>query len=115
MVWITNYDILTVPFYQKFDSHIKGTAKNADLLMGIGETVGCGERHSTYKELLESLKIHEVNKGEYDWYINMKKLKPLNTSGFGMGIERFLMWVLKASDIRNMQICLRFNGEKDIL
>ena len=115
LVWITNYDILTVPFYQKFDSHIKGTAKNADLLMGIGETVGCGERHSTYKELLESLKIHEVNKEEYDWYINMKKLKPLNTSGFGMGTERFLMWVLKASDIRNMQICLRFNGEKDIL
>ena len=28
-----------------------------------------------------------------------------------MGIERYLMWVLKASDIRNMQICLRFNGK----
>ena len=115
LVWITNYDILSVPFYQKFDSNIKGTTKNADLLMGIGETVGCGERHTTYKELIESLKIHEVNNDEYDWYINMKKIKPLNTSGFGMGIERFLMWVLKSSDIRNMQICLRFNGEKNIL
>jgi len=114
LIWITNYDILAVPFYQKFDIKIKGTTKNADLLMGIGETVGCGERHDTYDELLKSLKIHEVPKDEYGWYINMKKEKPLNTSGFGMGIERFLMWVLKCDDIRNMQICLRFNG-KNIL
>ena len=41
----------------------------------------------------------------------MKKIKPLKTSGFGMGTERFFMWVLKCDDIRNMQICLRFNGE----
>lgn len=115
LVWITNYDILAVPFYQKCDSKIKGTTKNADLLMGIGETVGCGERHDNVNELLEALKIHEVDKKEYEWYINMKKYKPLNTSGFGMGIERFLMWVLKCDDIRNMQICLRFNGEKSIV
>ncbi len=111
IVWITNYDILAVPFYQKIDKKNKGTTKNADLLMGIGETVGCGERHEGYKELLESLNYHKVNIQEYEWYLNMKKIKPLKTSGFGMGTERFLMWVLKCDDIRNMQICLRFNGE----
>ena len=110
LVWITNYDILAVPFYQKFDDKLEGTTKNADLLMGVGETVGCGERHSNYKEISDSLNVHEVNKEEYDWYINMKKEKPLNTAGFGMGTERFFMWVLKCDDIRNMQICPRFNG-----
>ena len=109
-VWITNYDILTVPFYQQFDNKIKGTTKNADLLLGIGETVGCGERHEDYQELLESLRIHNVDINEYEWYINLKKKAPLKTSGFGMGTERFLMWVMKCNDIRNMQICLRFNG-----
>jgi aspartyl/asparaginyl-tRNA synthetase len=110
LVWITNYDILAVPFYQKFDKKIKGTTKNADLLMGIGETVGCGERHDDYEEIMESLKVHEVDKEEYDWYITMKKEKPLPTAGFGMGTERFFMWILKCDDIRNMQICPRFNG-----
>lgn len=43
-------------------------------------------------------------------YRNEKQF-PMQTAGFGMGIERFLMWVLKATDIRNMQVCLRFNGE----
>ncbi len=111
IVWITNYDILAVPFYQKFDKKHKGTTKNADLLMGIGETAGCGERHNNNEELLESLKYHDVDSKEYEWYINMKKIKPLNTAGFGLGTERFFMWVLKCNDIRNMQICLRFNGE----
>ena len=110
IVWITNYDILSVPFYQK-TSEDKRTARNADLLMGIGETVGCGERHENYLELLEALKIHEVNATDYEWYINLKKYYPLHTSGFGLGTERFFMWILKCNDIRNMQLCLRFNGE----
>jgi len=115
IVWITNYDILAVPFYQKFDDDLAGTTKNADLLFGIGETVGCGERHQNDMDLLKSMKLHEVDKEEYEWYIKLKEKYPLQTAGFGMGIERYLMWVLKASDIRNMQICLRFNGEQIIL
>ena len=115
IVWITNYDILNVPFYQKFDNEKINTAKNADLLMGIGETVGCGERHYDYNEIIKSLKMHEVDEKEYDWYINMKKQFPLKTSGFGMGVERYLMWLLKCDDIRNLQVCTRFNGEKNIL
>lgn len=111
IVWITNYDILAVPFYQKFDNDLAGTT---NLLFGIGETVGCGERHQNDMDLLKSMKLHEVDKEEYEWYIKLKEKYPLQTAGFGMGIERYLMWVLKASDIRNMQICLRFNG-KNIL
>ena len=55
IVWITNYDDLAVPFYQQLDDKIKGTTRNADLLMGIGETVGCGERHADDKTLLRAL------------------------------------------------------------
>lgn len=109
IVWIMNYDDLAVPFYQKLDVK-KGSTKNADLLMGIGETVGCGERHSNSDELIEALKRHQVSSDDYEWYIELKRKFPLQTSGFGLGIERFLMWVLKCDDIRNMQICLRFNG-----
>ena len=111
IIWITNYDELAVPFYQQRDKKIKGTTRNADLLLGIGETVGCGERHSNDKDLKEALKKHEVNEDEYGWYINLKKEYPMQTSGFGMGIERYLMWIMKCNDIRNMQICIRHNGD----
>lgn len=109
-VWVTNYDYLSVPFYQAKNSN--GKAKNADLLMGIGETIGCGERHFCNKDIKNALNEHGVSKKEYEWYIKLKTSYPMQTSGFGMGIERFLMWVLKAKDIRNMQILVRFNGEK---
>lgn len=109
IVWVTNYDALAVPFYQAIDKNGK-TCQNADLMMGIGETVGCGERHMDYNQLINALKYHEVNISEYSWYIEMKKRYPIQTSGFGMGVERFLMWVLKCDDIRNLQLLLRFNG-----
>lgn len=108
IVWITHYDILSTPFYQMIEGK---SALNSDLLFGNGEVVGCGERFENYKDLLESIKLHEVNENDYKWYVNMKKNHPLQTSGFGMGIERYLMWLLKCDDIRNLQVFLRMNGE----
>lgn len=108
-VWLTNFDHLSVPFYQAFDE--TGThAKNADLLFGIGEVVGCGERHIGGKEVYKALALHEVDTADYEWYIRMKEQKPLHTSGFGMGTERYLMWLLQTNDIRDYQLLPRFNG-----
>ncbi len=109
-IWLTNYDILSVPFYQITDPNTPTTTKNADLLFGIGEVVGSGERHENSMQVLESLAIRHVDSKPYEWYINMKDQYPLKTSGFGMGIERYLMWLLQHNDIRDMQICLRYNG-----
>ena len=109
--WITNYYDLSVQFYQQLDDRIKGTTRNADLLMGIGETVGCGERHADDKTLLKAIKRHEVNPFDYKWYVELNKQFPMQPAGFGMGIEIFLMCLLKCNDIRNMEICLRHNGE----
>ena len=114
-VWITNYDHISVPFYQKFADKEMKTASNADLLMGIGETVGLGERHSTGNEIRKALKLHKVSARSYAWYIQMKDLVNLPTSGFGMGVERYLLWLFKHDDIRDMQLVPRFNGVKDVL
>lgn len=111
-VWITHYDKDAVPFYQ-FSKN--GKASNADLLMGIGETVGCGERWKNADEVLNALRYHEIDEFKYQWYIEMKKSFPLKTSGFGMGIERFLLFILEKNDIRDIQVFRRFNDGKDIV
>lgn len=110
VVWLTNFDILSVPFYQREDKANPGTAKNADLLMGIGETIGAGERCATGDEVYSSLRLHQVDSANYEWYIKMKDQVYKRTSGFGMGVERFLMWVLSENDIRDFQILPRENG-----
>lgn len=110
IVWVTNYDHLSVPFYQAFDQNDIHKAMNADLLFGIGEVVGLGQRHENYFEVQKALRMHQVSEKEYLWYSNLKKQYPMKTSGFGMGIERFILWILKHDDIRDCQLLPRFNG-----
>lgn len=110
IVWVTHMDHLAVPFYQAFDDDVGRTARCADLLMGIGETVGSGERHATSDAALLALKRHAVDPTPYEWYLQMRRSSPKQTSGFGLGIERFLCWVLGHDDIRDMQIVPRENG-----
>ncbi|MDQ0417967.1 asparaginyl-tRNA synthetase [Croceifilum oryzae] len=109
LVWLTHHDYLSVPFYQARDKN-GVAALNADLLFGIGEVVGCGERHTTGEELRESMEYHTVDEKEYEWYTYMKDHNPMKTSGFGMGMERFILFLLKHDDIRDIQIIPRFNG-----
>ncbi len=115
IVWITEFDYLTVPFYQKAKPPTMRKALHADLLMGIGETVGAGERNVTAVELSHSLKLHNISPRAYKWYIDMKEQAPLQTSGFGLGIERFILWLIRHDDIRDIQLIPRFNGIKPLI
>lgn len=110
ITWLTHLPSHVVPFYQAADEdgiH----ARCADLLFGIGEVAGCGERHTSFGDTLAALKNHHVNPDEYEWYLRLKREYPMQTSGFGLGVERFLMWLLKHDDIRDMAL---MNRLKDI-
>nr|WP_281400974.1 amino acid--tRNA ligase-related protein [Amycolatopsis umgeniensis] len=110
--WVTHMDHLSTPFYQAFAGPDKDKAQNGDLLFGIGETVGCGERHATVDEVTEALALHEVDRSDYEWYVKMREISPLRTAGFGMGVERFMLWLLAHDDIRDLPLLLRFNGQQ---
>ncbi len=110
-VWIIEPDHLSVPFYQAFADHNRKTAKAADLLAGIGELVGAGQRHCSCEDLEAALRIHGIEEHSYAWYIELKRLYPMLTSGFGLGIERYLCWILKHNDIRDCQFIPRVNGQ----
>lgn len=110
-VWLTHLPKLGVPFYQA-DHDDGDSALCADLLLGIGETVGCGQRHYSYDSTLKALELRQVNPLSYDWYLRMKKEYPLQTCGFGIGLERFLLWILKHDDIRDTQMMVRLKGLK---
>lgn len=110
--WVTHSDHLSVPFYQAFEEGDASVALNGDLLFGIGETVGCGERHRTAVQLREALRQHAVDEADYAWYVRMRELAPMRTAGFGMGVERVLLWLTKHDDIRDVPLLLRFNGQQ---
>jgi asparaginyl-tRNA synthetase len=108
-VWVRHFDALSVPFYQAFADDDGRTARNADLYFGPGEIIGSGERHADPETLRKSMAAHGVSEQEYAWYVRMREVFPMRTSGFGMGVERFLMWVLRHDDIRDIPLISRLN------
>ncbi|MEU7134969.1 amino acid--tRNA ligase-related protein [Streptomyces sp. NPDC046261] len=108
-LWVHDLDTLAVPFYQRFPADDSGRARCADLFFGMGEVVGSGERHVDPGLLRKSMAIHNVKEEEYEWYVRMREETPMRTSGFGMGFERFLMWVLDHDDIRDLPLISRVN------
>ena len=104
--WLTNMPWLIVPFYQAKESNTK-FSMTADLLGGIGEMLGSGQRVLNNSDVDESLKFHKVDENGYLWYKEMRDIETVQTSGFGLGTERFLLWALKHNDIRDCTLLLR--------
>ena len=107
-VWLTQPPALSVPFYQRVNCD--GTAEAADLLLGCGEVVGCGARHETGAEVRRALDAPHVHPDEYRGYVQMKDEYPLATAGFGLGVERFLLWALQHDDVRDLHVMPRLKG-----
>lgn len=51
----------------------------------------------------------------YSWYLEMKRNYPRKTAGFGLGLERLLMWVLQIADIRRVQLTPRDDPAQHLL
>lgn len=109
-VWLTHLPANVVPFYQAIDPENPDQTLAADLLLEIGEVVGCGQRHASAEEAETVLHNHGISKLSYEWYCRMKLESPMTTSGFGLGIERFIAFVLKHHDIRDVMLFNRLKG-----
>jgi len=122
-VWITHYDRDTVPFYQKPDIKNTDKALNADLILPSingcfgGEALGSGQRQDSPNEIIESMKRQGIkNNSSYEWYIDLRRNKNYKiTSGIGMGIERFIAWLVGVKSIADAAVYPVIKNEKSIL
>jgi asparaginyl-tRNA synthetase len=113
-IWLLNPDRLSVPFYQAFTDDTQTRARAADLIAGIGEMIGAGERHATAVDAELALSLHGVEREPYDWYLELRRQCPMRTAGFGMGVERLLCWLLNHDDVRDLQLLPRRNGARTV-
>jgi asparaginyl-tRNA synthetase len=90
-------------FYMARDPKNPELALCADLQAphGHGEIIGGSERIWKLEELLNSLKEFKLNEKDYYWYIDLRKYGSVPHSGFGLGIERFIKWILNLNHIRD--------------
>ena len=101
-VIITDYPKEIKAFYMKLNEDGK-TVKAMDVLFpGIGEVIGGSQREEDYNKLLN--RIRELNMNEKDlwWYIDTRRFGSAPHSGFGLGLERFLIFLTGMTNIRDV-------------
>ncbi|MCX8197538.1 MAG: asparagine--tRNA ligase [Candidatus Micrarchaeota archaeon] len=102
-IFVTNFPSKIKAFYMREDPKNPGTVLNADMLApeGHGEIIGGSERIWDYDELMRKIKENNLNPKDYEWYIDLRRYGSVPHSGFGLGIERLVKWMLNLDHIRD--------------
>ncbi len=101
--WVTHFPKGVKAFYHKPDPKRREVTLSADLLApeGYGEIIGGGQRIDDYEELLQRVREEGLDPEDYKWYLDLRRWGSVPHSGFGLGIERLLMWIAKLEHIRD--------------
>lgn len=87
-------------FYVKAYPDRPEVVMSADLLVPrIGELSTGGARVDDKQEILHNLQESGLRPEDYEWYIDLRRYGTVPHTGFGMGVERLLAWMLNLESI----------------
>ncbi|WP_425377751.1 asparagine--tRNA ligase [Spiroplasma endosymbiont of Polydrusus pterygomalis] len=89
-------------FYMKAQDDNKTVAACDLLVPGIGELVGGGVRENDYDKIVNRCHELKIPVADLQWYLDLRKYGYYKSSGFGLGFERFVMYVTGATNIRDV-------------
>lgn len=100
--FVTHFPVETRSFYHMNDPSNPKVTLSSDLYApeGYGEITSGGQRIHVYKDLYNKILSFGLNPEDYKWYLEIRKFGMPPHSGFGIGVERTLRWILKLSHIR---------------
>ncbi|MBR3968081.1 MAG: asparagine--tRNA ligase [Clostridia bacterium] len=109
-VFLTNYPKEIKSFYMKQNADGKTVAATDLLVPTVGEIIGCSEREADLDKLIEAMNIRGMNLEDYTDYISLRKFGSVPHSGFGLGLERIIMYVTGVQNIRDVILYPRTVG-----
>lgn len=103
LFFLTHFPTHLKAFYVKLDEKRPEVCLAADLLApeGYGEIIGGSEREDSIDVLVDRIRKEGFDPESYSWYLDLRKYGSVPHSGFGLGVERLLWWILKLDHIRD--------------
>jgi len=108
-IFITDWpDELKAFYFTRYEENDRVLTKSFDLLgPGHGEIIGAGQRESNkekfekyIKRQKEIIKAHGHDPKDYKYYEDLREIGSVKHSGFGMGLERLLSFILNLDNVR---------------
>ncbi len=101
-VVVTDYPREIKAFYMRLNDDEK-TVRAMDVLAPrIGEIIGGSQREERYDVLLNKIRAQGLPEEAYWWYLELRKYGTAPHAGFGLGLERMLMYVTGMKNIRDV-------------
>lgn len=101
-VFVTDYPRLQKSFYMKV-SEDRETVRCTDLLVPrVGEIIGGSQREDRLDVLIREMEERGMDPKSLDWYLDLRRYGSVPHGGFGLGLERILMWVTGVANIRDV-------------
>ncbi len=89
-------------FYMKQNDDGR-TVRAMDVLFPrIGEIIGGSQREEIYEKLHDRIVELNLNLKDFWWYLETRKFGTAPHSGFGLGFERFMLFITGMSNIRDV-------------
>jgi asparaginyl-tRNA synthetase len=106
-IFVMNYPKEAKAFYMKENPDDPRTVLCDDCLApeGYGEIIGGSQREDDHDKILHRLREEKLPEEAYSWYLDLRKYGTFPHSGFGLGLERTVAWIVGAQHIRE---CIAF-------
>lgn len=101
-VMVYNWPTKIKAFYMKEVDGQPEFVKGVDLLApdGFGEIIGGSERETDIDILLKKIDEHELDRADFEWYLDLRRFGAVPHSGFGLGLERLVRWCCDLHHVR---------------
>ncbi len=101
-LFVTDYPKEIKAFYMKQNDDGKTVAAMDCLVPGIGEIIGGSQREEDYDKLTARMRELKMSEEDYRFYLDLRKYGSARHAGFGLGFERFVMYLTGMSNIRDV-------------
>jgi asparaginyl-tRNA synthetase len=114
-IMVYNWPTQVKAFYMKRDPQDERYVKGVDVLApeGYGEIVGGAEREDNLDFLIERIKHEGLPMEVFQWYLDLRRFGSVPHAGFGLGLERIVLWITGGQHIREAIPFPRFYGRLD--